>query len=125
MLLAVCVSCGVFCGVWFVVYVFFCGCALFVLSVLCCYVVVGVCHNDRRVAQISVVDAWCRVVLNVYVVPSSSSRIVSYLPALTGLSSDILDTHGIPLEQALEKVKQAIPTNSKLVGQNILKVNKP
>lgn len=37
------------------------------------------------------------------------------------LTKEILDVHGIPLQQALEILKAALPKNAILVGQNISK----
>ncbi len=64
-------------------------------------------------------DQYERAILNLYVTPSFP--VVSYLTALTGLTKDVLDQHGMPLEAALGVRRQHLPRNAVLVGQNISK----
>lgn len=61
-----------------------------------------------------------QVLLNIYVKPHRP--VVSYLTALTGLTPDLIETQGVPLEQAITMVKGSLPTSAVLVGQNILQV---
>ena len=56
---------------------------MYALDVEC--VATGKTHNDRAVAQIGLVDAYGRCVLNVYVKPKK--EVVSYLTPLTGLTA--------------------------------------
>ena len=74
-------------------------------------------HNARAVAQISLIDQMERVILNLYVKPVLP--VVSYLTPLTGLSKEMLEQHGMPLETALAYLRQYLPRNAVLVGQNI------
>lgn len=76
-------------------------------------------HNARSVAQISLVDEYERVLCNLYVRPEAA--VVSYLTPLTGLTPELLERHGMPLEQAVGVLTQALPASAVLVGQNIAK----
>ncbi|KAG2496271.1 hypothetical protein HYH03_005504 [Edaphochlamys debaryana] len=80
-------------------------------------VATGTDHNARSVAQIAVVDEYLNVLLNVYVKPELP--VVSYLTPLTGLTREVLDTHGMSLVQALAAVRATIPRDAVLIGQNI------
>eukprot|EP00798_Chlamydomonas_sp_ICE-L_P018074 gene18074-24497_t len=82
-------------------------------------VATGTDHNARSVAQISLVDGMENVILNLYVKPTVP--VVSYLTPLTGLTSEILEQHGMPIEQALQALRQCLPPYATLVGQNIRK----
>ena len=82
-------------------------------------VATGLQHHDRAVAQISLVDVHCNPCLNLLVRPAVP--VVSYLSPLTGLTQERLDAHGVPLEQAMVTLRQHLPKNAVLVGQNILK----
>mmetsp|Transcript_7687 Transcript_7687/g.25474 ORF Transcript_7687/g.25474 Transcript_7687/m.25474 type:complete len:236 (+) Transcript_7687:72-779(+) len=77
----------------------------------------GTTHHSRSVAQISLVDQFERVHLNAFV--KQEQEVVSYLTPLTGLTRELLDEHGVPLEQALALLRQALPKHAVLVGQNI------
>ena len=55
--------------------------------------------------------------LNLYIKPAQP--VVSYLTALTGLTEEMINTHGMPLEAALEILRRALPKNATLVGQSI------
>ena len=55
----------------------------------------GVNHNARSIAQVALVDAWCRPVFNVYV--KQDKPVASYITPLTGLTKEILDQNGYPL----------------------------
>lgn len=74
-------------------------------------------HNARAVAQISLVDAYERVHCNLYVRPEVA--VASYLQPLTGLTAELLNTHGRPLAEQIENLKRALPKEAVLVGQNI------
>lgn len=74
-------------------------------------------HNARAVGQISLVDEYERVLLNIYVRPEEP--ITSYLTPLTGLTKEMLDTHGLPLAQAMKHLRDYLPPYAILVGQNI------
>ncbi|MEW5314448.1 MAG: hypothetical protein WDW38_005948 [Sanguina aurantia] len=80
-------------------------------------VATGVQHNSRSVAQISLIDEHSNVLLNLYVKPDQP--IISYLTPLNGITPEILDAHGMPLQQALQILRHALPTHAVLVGQNI------
>jgi hypothetical protein len=43
----------------------------------------------------------------------------SYQSVSAGLTKEVLDQHGIPFEQAIAQLKQALPKTAILVGQNI------
>eukprot|EP00877_Chromochloris_zofingiensis_P010215 jgi/Chrzof1/5447/Cz16g03130.t1 len=76
-------------------------------------------HNTRDVGQISLVDQYEQVILNLYVKPDKP--VVSYLTALTGLNKDLIDSQGQTLQQAVATLKSCLPRTAVLVGQNILK----
>jgi len=76
-------------------------------------------HNCRATAQIALVSHSEQPVLNLYVKPDGN--IQSYLEPLTGLNKELLDTHGMPIAQAMSILRQHLPKNSVLVGQNIKK----
>jgi len=78
-------------------------------------------HNARDVAQIALVDQFERCLLNVYVKPPEGKKVHSYLTPLTGITEDVLSAHGVPLEEALQHVRAALPPHAVLVGQNIAK----
>lgn len=82
-------------------------------------VATGTDHNSRAVAQISLVDEYEQVILNLYVKPPVP--VVSYLHALTGLTREVLDQYGMPLEQALSILRAHLPKSAVIVGQNIRK----
>jgi hypothetical protein len=90
---------------------------IFSIDVEC--VATGTQHNDRATAQIALVNANAEVILNVVVKPSST--IVSYLTPLTGLDKHIMDEKGISIEDAMTQLRQALPKDAVLVGQNIMK----
>lgn len=80
-------------------------------------VATGKDHNARAVAQVSLIDERENVLLNVYVKPDTP--VVSYLTALTGLTKEIIDQHGIPLADAVGMLRACLPRTAVLVGQNI------
>lgn len=90
---------------------------LFSVDVEC--VATGVQHHDRAIAHIGIVDALGSPVLNVYVKPDKP--VASYLGPLTGLSAELIEQHGVPLELALERVRACLPPSAQLVGQDVLK----
>ena len=55
----------------------------------------GMSHNARSVAQVAVVDEWGRPVFNAYI--RQEMPVLSYITELTGLTKEILETHGQPL----------------------------
>lgn len=82
-------------------------------------VATGVQHNARSVAQVALVDEWCRPVFSVYV--KQDLPVLSYITELTGLTKEILDTHGLPLAEALALLRANLPPNAILIGQSIMK----
>jgi len=82
-------------------------------------VATGPQHDKRTVAQIALVDQFEKVKCNLYVKPKEA--VFSYLTGLTGLTKELIDEKGTPLEDAIKKVKSLLPKESVLVGQNILK----
>lgn len=90
---------------------------IFSIDVEC--IATGPQHNARAVAQIALVDEWCRPICNLYVKPDLP--IVSYLTPLTGLTKEIIDQYGLPLADALVTLRSLLPPNALLVGQNIKK----
>mmetsp|Transcript_39713 Transcript_39713/g.97611 ORF Transcript_39713/g.97611 Transcript_39713/m.97611 type:complete len:279 (-) Transcript_39713:448-1284(-) len=76
-------------------------------------------HNGRATAQIALVSHSEQPILNLYVKPEG--HVESYLEPLTGLSKALLDEHGMTLAQAMTILRQHLPKNSILVGQNIEK----
>ncbi len=62
-------------------------------------------------------DQYEQVLLNLYVKPESP--VVSYLTPLTGLTRELLETNGIPLASAIAVLRQCLPRQAVLVGQNI------
>lgn len=93
------------------------GTPLYSIDVEC--VAPSVLHNDRMIASIALVDADAKQVLNLYIRPHKP--VVSYLTPLTGITAELLDAHGVPLEEALATLRTLLPKNAWLVGQNILK----
>jgi RNA exonuclease 4 len=59
-----------------------------------------------------------KVILNLYVLPEAP--VVSYLTALTGLTAEVVQTHGRPLAEQLAVLRAHLPPTATLVGQNIL-----
>ena len=88
---------------------------MFALDVEC--VATGPQHNDRAVAQIGLVDAFGRCVLNVYVKPAKP--IVSYLTPLTGLTEELIASRGVALDEAVELLRRMLPPAAALIGTNI------
>ena len=85
---------------------------MYALDVEC--VATGKTHNDRAVAQIGLVDAYGRCVLNVYVKPKK--EVVSYLTPLTGLTAALIDERGVPLEEAIRVLRSSTPFIRRLSG---------
>lgn len=73
-------------------------------------------HNGRAVALVAVVDYDERKVLREIVQPDK--EVVSYLTPLTGIRAGDLD-NGMSLDEAIERVKRVIGSDSILVGQGI------
>lgn len=65
------------------------------------------------------VDEWARPILNVLI--KQHVPVVSYITPLTGLTKEVIETHGLPLADALALLRAHLPPQSILVGQNILK----
>jgi len=80
-------------------------------------VATGPQHHDRDIAQIGMVNSQCEVLYNAYVKPEKP--VVSYLEPLTGLSAELIEQQGIPVEDAKQKLRELLPKNAILVGQNI------
>lgn len=93
------------------------GTPVFSIDVEC--VATGKQHHDRCIAQIGMVDMFCRPCFNIIVRPSKP--VVSYITPLTGLTKEKVDQHGIPEEEALAWVRRTLPPHAVLVGMNILK----
>eukprot|EP00929_Paragymnodinium_shiwhaense_P097957 TRINITY_DN59517_c0_g1_i1.p1 TRINITY_DN59517_c0_g1~~TRINITY_DN59517_c0_g1_i1.p1 ORF type:complete len:530 (-),score=95.03 TRINITY_DN59517_c0_g1_i1:193-1782(-) len=74
-------------------------------------------HNDRVVAQISLVRGDGTVLLNLYVKPAVP--VVSYITPLTGLTRELLEEQGMPFNDALVALRRALPRDAILVGQGI------
>jgi DNA polymerase III epsilon subunit-like protein len=91
--------------------------AFYSIDVEC--VACGPGHNNRAIAHIALVDQNERVLLNLYIKPKDP--VYSYLPALTGLSEEIINKYGIELEDAIAQIVATLPADAMLVGQNILK----
>jgi len=53
-------------------------------------VATGTGHNARAIAQIGLVDANGRCVLNLFVKPPAGSTVASYLTPLTGITAEML-----------------------------------
>lgn len=81
-------------------------------------VATGTDHNSRAVAQIALVNQYEQVILNLYVKPDKP--VVSYLTALTGLTREVVEQYGRPLEEQVALLKSYLPPQAALVGQNIL-----
>jgi RNA exonuclease 4 len=81
-------------------------------------VATGTDHNSRAVGQVALVNQAEEVVLNIYVKPDKP--VVSYLTALTGLTAELVEQEGVPVETAVAQLKACLPTTAILVGQNIL-----
>eukprot|EP00912_Choanoflagellata_sp_UC4_P000757 UC4_evm3s473 len=90
---------------------------IFSIDVEC--VATGPGHSDRAVAQIALVDWNENTVLNVYVSQDTDVKVKSYLTALTGITAELLETKGIPLSDALALLKESLPKDAIIVGQNI------
>ena len=89
---------------------------MYALDVEC--VATGKTHNDRAVAQIGLVDAYGRCVLNV--LRQAEKEVVSYLTPLTGLTAALIDERGVPLEEAIRVLRSSrLPSSAALVGTNI------
>jgi hypothetical protein len=68
-----------------------CGCPqgpYYSIDVEC--VATGPGHNARAIAQIGLVDANGRCVLNLFVKPPAGSTVASYLTPLTGITAEML-----------------------------------
>lgn len=79
----------------------------------------GKSHDDRAIAQIGLVDFAGTPIKNIYITPDCP--VESYLTPLTGLTKELLEQKGIALSDALEELRNALPSNAVLVGQNIRK----
>lgn len=82
-------------------------------------VATGTQHNARSIAQVALVDEFSRPIFSVYV--KQDQPVVSYITELTGLTAEILDTHGLPLAEALAMLRAHLSPAAILIGQSILK----
>jgi RNA exonuclease 4 len=57
----------------------------------------------------------------VFVKPPEGATVHSYLTPLTGLTKELIEAHGVPLPEAIQRLRAALPTHAVLVGQNIAK----
>jgi RNA exonuclease 4 len=76
-------------------------------------------HTGRSVAQISLVNEIGQPVLNKYI--KQELPVVSYLTALTGITKEVLEANAESFDDATATLRKNLPTNSILVGYNILK----
>jgi RNA exonuclease 4 len=60
----------------------------------------GISHNARSIAQVALVDEYCRPAFNAYI--KQDIPVLSYITELTGLTKEIIDTHGLPLGDFLK-----------------------
>lgn len=81
-------------------------------------VAVGKTHEvtDRTPCQVALVNGNGEVLFNTYIKPAQ--RVVSCLTPITGVTLADLE-HGISLDEAVAELKQLIPKDATLVGQNI------
>eukprot|EP00927_Polykrikos_kofoidii_P044255 TRINITY_DN38271_c0_g1_i2.p1 TRINITY_DN38271_c0_g1~~TRINITY_DN38271_c0_g1_i2.p1 ORF type:complete len:595 (+),score=116.50 TRINITY_DN38271_c0_g1_i2:76-1785(+) len=77
----------------------------------------GARHNDRVVAQVSLVRGDGAVLLDLYVTPSVP--VVSYISPLTGLTRELLEERGVPFGDAMKVLQRHLPPAAVLVGQGI------
>lgn len=89
--------------------------SMFALDVEC--VATGPCHNDRAVAQVGLVDAFGRCILNIYVKPEKP--VVSYMTPLTGLTAELVQRRGVPFDEAVAVLRSVLPPAAALIGTNI------
>ncbi len=92
------------------------GHPVFSVDVEC--VATAVHHNARSVAQIALVNEFNNVVFNAHI--KQEQPVLSYITELTGLTEESLKD-GTPLVEAMASLRQMLPQNAILVGQNILK----
>lgn len=76
-------------------------------------------HTGRSVAQVALVNEWCQPVFSVII--KQEQKVMSYITELTGLTEEIVEKNGQPLAEALASLREHLPPNAILVGQNILK----
>ena len=93
------------------------GTPVFSIDVEC--VATSTLHNARSIAHIAMVDEWCRPVCSLYV--KQEKKVASYLTPVTGVTAEIIEKHGMFLSDALIQLRQHLPPNAVLVGQNIKK----
>ena len=93
------------------------GQPIFSIDVEC--VATSVQHTGRSVAQIALVNEWGQPVFNAFV--QQEQPVVSYITPLTGITKEMLETHGKPLQETLNALRRSLPPNAILVGCNILK----
>eukprot|EP00419_Tripos_fusus_P003499 CAMPEP_0172670572 /NCGR_PEP_ID=MMETSP1074-20121228/10382_1 /TAXON_ID=2916 /ORGANISM="Ceratium fusus, Strain PA161109" /LENGTH=259 /DNA_ID=CAMNT_0013487501 /DNA_START=43 /DNA_END=822 /DNA_ORIENTATION=+ len=81
-------------------------------------VAVGKTHEvtDRSPCQVALVNGHCDVLFNTYIRPPE--HVVSCLTPITGVTLADLE-HGISLDEAISELKQLLPNDATLVGQNI------
>lgn len=89
----------------------------FCIDVEC--VATGLGHNARCIAQIALIDQACNCVLNLFVRPPPNVAVSSYLSPLTGLNAEMLNQYGLEASHALALLRQHLPKDACLVGQNI------
>jgi hypothetical protein len=68
------------------------GHPVFSIDVEC--VATAIQHNSRSIAQVALVDEWSRPVFSVLI--KQDQPVISYITQLTGLTKELLDTHGLP-----------------------------
>mmetsp|Transcript_12324 Transcript_12324/g.39678 ORF Transcript_12324/g.39678 Transcript_12324/m.39678 type:complete len:350 (+) Transcript_12324:574-1623(+) len=93
------------------------GAPVFSIDVEC--VASGPQHHDRVIGSIALVNHGCEEVLHLLVLPDVP--VASYLTPLTGLTAERLQAEGRPLAEALGVLRDHLPPQAVLVGQNINK----
>lgn len=93
------------------------GAPVYSIDVEC--VASGPQHHDRVVGSIALVNHACEEVLHLLVLPDVP--VASYLTPLTGLTAERLQAEGRPLADALGVLRDHLPPQAVLVGQNINK----
>ena len=80
-------------------------------------VATGVQHNARSIAQVALVDEWSRPVFSVLI--KQDMPVLSYITELTGLTKEILDSHGLPLgKQKSTAITPMMRTMDDLLSHN-------
>ena len=76
-------------------------------------------HNGRTISSIGMVDERGHCLLDLLIKPQV--EVLSYLTPISGVQREHVESHGIPLDEALNKVRSCLSPGTVIVGQNILK----